>query len=213
MKRLSIPLSYLLFFFIFLPAHETDAHQSGCHRWHSCPSHTDNYICGDTGHCSQCPDNKYCKNGEPLAEKSKKGEKKENREIVYSEKYLCTYVIDGDTIIVDIDGKKEKVRLIGVDAAETSYSNKQLEYFGKESTAFTKKLVEGKKVKLGYDREKRDKYGRILAYVFIEDGTFLNAEIIKQGYGTAYTKFSFKYLDEFKQYEREARLNKRGLWR
>ncbi len=51
-----------------------------------------------------------------------------------------------------------------------------------------------------------------LAYVFLEDGTFLNAEIIKQGYGHAYTRFPFKYMDEFRRYEREARGQRRGLW-
>jgi micrococcal nuclease len=127
--------------------------------------------------------------------------------------YLCTRVIDGDTIIVNIEGKKEKVRLIGVDTPETVHPNKPVEYFGKEASEFTKKMVEGKKVRLEYDWQKRDKYGRLLAYVFLTDGTFLNAEIIKQGYGFAYTKYPFKYLDEFRRYEREARENGRGLWR
>jgi len=58
----------------------------------------------------------------------------------------------------------------------------------------------------------RDKYRRTLAYVFLEDGTFLNAEIIKQGYGFAYTRFPFKYMDEFRRYQREAREQRRGLW-
>jgi micrococcal nuclease len=74
-------------------------------------------------------------------------------------------------------------------------------------------MVEGKEVRLEYDWQKRDKYGRLLAYVFLMDGTFLNAEIIKQGYGFAYTRYPFKYLDEFRRYEREARENKRGLWK
>ena len=60
---------------------------------------------------------------------------------------------------------------------------------------------------------RRDRYSRILAYVYLMDATFLNAEIIKQGYGFAYTKYPFKYLEKFRQYEREARENKRGLWR
>ncbi len=58
----------------------------------------------------------------------------------------------------------------------------------------------------------KDRYNRTLAYVFLEDGTFLNAEIVKQGYGHAYTRFPFKYLDEFRRYEREAREQRRGLW-
>ena len=127
--------------------------------------------------------------------------------------YLCTHVVDGDTIIVNIDGKKERVRLIGVDTPETKHPNKPVEYFGREASAFTKLMVEGKKVRLEYDWQKRDKYGRLLAYVYLEDGTFLNAEIIKQGYGFAYTRFPFKFLDEFRQYERETRNNNKGLWR
>jgi len=59
----------------------------------------------------------------------------------------------------------------------------------------------------------KDKYKRTLAYVFLQDGTFLNAEIVKQGYGHAYTRFPFKYLDEFRRYEREAREQRRGLYR
>ncbi len=127
--------------------------------------------------------------------------------------FLCTRVIDGDTIVVDINGKQERVRLIGVDTPETVHPEKPVEYFGKEASEFTKRMVEGKKVRLEYDWQDRDKYGRLLAYVYLTDGTFLNAEIIKQGYGFAYTRFPFKYLEEFRGYEREARENGRGLWK
>jgi micrococcal nuclease len=126
--------------------------------------------------------------------------------------YLCTRVVDGDTIIVRINGKKERVRIIGVVTPETKHPKKPVQYFGKEASAFTERMVEGKKVRLEYDFQKRDKYKRILAYVYLEDGTFLNAEIVKQGYGFAYTRFSFKYLEDFRGYEREAKENKRGLW-
>jgi micrococcal nuclease len=74
-------------------------------------------------------------------------------------------------------------------------------------------MVEGKEVRLEFDWQRRDKFNRLLAYVHLMDGTFLNAEIIKQGYGFAYTMFPFKYLEEFRQYEKEARENKRGLWK
>ena len=127
--------------------------------------------------------------------------------------HLCSRVVDGDTIIVNIDGKKERIRLIGVDTPETKHPSKPVQYYGKEATAFTKSMVEGKKVMIGYDSQLRDRYDRLLAYVYLEDGTFLNAEIIKQGYGFAYTKFNFKYLEEFRQYEKDARENNRGLWK
>ena len=123
---------------------------------------------------------------------------------------LLTSDINGDTIVLD---GNEKVRLIGVDTPETKHPSKPVEYFGKEASAFTARMVEGKKVRLEYDWQRQDKYGRTLAYVYLEDGTSLNAEIVKQGYGHAYTKYPFKYLDEFRQYEREARENNRGLWK
>ena len=122
---------------------------------------------------------------------------------------ICTRVVDGDTIIIT---NGERVRLIGVDTPETKHPRKPVEYYGKEATAFTNRMVSGKVVKLKYDQQRRDKYGRLLAYVYLMDGTFLNAEKIKQGYGYAYTKFPFKYLEEFRQYEKEAREAKRGLW-
>ncbi len=129
------------------------------------------------------------------------------------ESYLCTRVVDGDTIVVDIGGKQEKLRLIGVDTPETVHPEKPVEYFGKEASEFTKKMVEGKQVRVEYDWQRRDKYGRLLAYVYLLDGSFLNAEIIKQGYGFAYTKYPFKYMEEFRGYEEEARENERGLWK
>ena len=118
-------------------------------------------------------------------------------------------VVDGDTLILD---GKERVRLMGVDTPETVHPNKPVEYYGKEASAFTKKLCEGKSVSLEYDWQRQDKYGRTLAYIYLEDGTFVNAEIVKQGYGHAYTRFPFKYLDEFREYEKEARENGKGLW-
>ncbi len=130
--------------------------------------------------------------------------------LVFSQNWrLCTRVIDEDTIVLD---GNEKVRLIGVDTPETKDPRKPVQYFGNEAYEFTKSQVEGDKVRLEYDQNRIDKYGRTLAYVYLENGAFLNAEIIKQGYGFVYTVFPFKYLEEFRQYEREARENERGLW-
>ena len=118
-------------------------------------------------------------------------------------------VVDGDTIVVRGVGR---VRLIGVDTPETVAPGRPVEFFGREASAFTKRLLEGRPVRLEYDRERTDRYGRTLAYVHLADGTFANAEIIRRGYGHAYTRFPFRYLDRFRQLEREARSAGRGLW-
>ena len=107
--------------------------------------------------------------------------------------------------------------MIGVNTPETKHPQKPVEYFGREASAFTRKMVQGRRVRLEFDQANtkishKDRYKRTLSYVFLEDGTLLNAEIIKQGYGFAYTRFPFKYLDEFRRYEREAREQNKGLW-
>ena len=128
---------------------------------------------------------------------------------VSAEYFFVKKVIDGDTIVLSND---ERIRLIGVDTPETNHPSKPVQYYAKEATDFTRKLVEGKEVRLEYDVEKIDKYGRTLAYVYLKTGAMLNAEIIKQGYGFAYTRFPFKYLDKFREYEKVARQKKIGLW-
>jgi micrococcal nuclease len=113
----------------------------------------------------------------------------------------------------------ERVRLIGVDTHETKHPNKPVEHFGKEVAAFTRRMIEGKRVRLQFDpanapRAHKDstQQRRTLAYVFLEDGTLLNAEIIREGYGFAYTRSPFARMEEFRQLEREAREQRRGLW-
>lgn len=122
-----------------------------------------------------------------------------------------TRVVDGDTVVLE-DG--QKVRLIGVDTPETVDPRKPIQYFGKEASAFTKAELEGRRVRLEHDWERTDKYGRTLAYIYLEDGTFFNAKLISSGYAHAYTKYPFKqeFMDLFRQLERDARENGRGLW-
>ena len=122
---------------------------------------------------------------------------------------FCDRVVDGDTL--ELEGG-ERVRLIGVDTPETVDPRRPVQYFGKEASAFTRRMVEGQRVRLDYDQQRQDRYGRTLAYVYLEDGTFVNAEIIRRGYGFAYTSFPFRYADEFRGHEREARESRRGLW-
>ena len=128
---------------------------------------------------------------------------------LHSPQRFCVRVIDGDTI--ELDGG-ERVRLLGVDTPETVDPRRPVQYFGKEASAFTRRMVEGKNVRLEEDQDTRDRYGRTLAYVYLQDGTFLNAEIVRQGYGHAYTRFPFRYEQRFVQLERESRENSRGLW-
>lgn len=120
-------------------------------------------------------------------------------------------VIDGDTIELE---NGEKVRLIGIDTPETVHPSKDVEYYGKEASDFTKRMLEGKQVEIEFDIQKRDKYGRLLAYVYLEDGTFINAELLKQGYATISTyPPNVKYVEEFTRLQQEARENNKGLWK
>ncbi len=126
---------------------------------------------------------------------------------------ICNMVVDGDTLIIDIARVKKRVGFIGVDSSETKRPQKPVQYFDKKASMFTANMVEGKKIRLEFDQNQRDKYKRLLAYVFLENGTFLIAEIIKQGYGHAFTKFHFKYREIFRRHEQIARIRKRGLWK
>ena len=133
---------------------------------------------------------------------------------VASETATVTRVVDGDTLVVDIAGQEERVRLIGVDTPETVHPKKPVEYFGKEASAFTKRIAEGETVRLESDPQNsnRDRYNRLLRYVYLPDGTCLNAEIIRQGYGFAYVKYPFSRMEEYRLLERSAREGERGLW-
>ena len=122
-------------------------------------------------------------------------------------------IIDGDTVEIQDEGKTVKVRLIGVDTPETVHPSKPVEAFGKEASQFTTSLLKGQSVYLEYDQEKVDKYGRRLAYLYrAPDGLFVNLEIVRQGYGHAYTKYPFKHMEMFRSCEKEAREAARGLW-
>ena len=119
-------------------------------------------------------------------------------------------VIDGDTVVLE---GGERVRLLGVDTPELKHPLAQVRAFAREASDFTRREIEGKNVRLEYDWDRKDHYGRTLAYVYREpDGFFLNVEIIKQGYGFAYTRFPFKFLEDFRAAERAAREGNAGLW-
>jgi micrococcal nuclease len=124
-------------------------------------------------------------------------------------------IVDGDTVIVQINDKKETVRLIGLDTPEIIDPRKPVECFGKESSDEAKRILAEKSVRLKTDPSQatRDKYHRLLAYLFLEDGINFNELMIKNGYGYEYTyDVPYAYQKEFKQAEKYARENKRGLW-
>lgn len=123
-------------------------------------------------------------------------------------------VIDGDTIVVEINGVSEKVRLIGVDTPETVDPRKPVQCFGKEASEFVKSLLENKAVRLEADASQgdRDKYSRLLRYVY-QGVTLVNEKIIEEGYGHEYTyRTPYQYQKEFKTAERSARESQKGLW-
>ena len=117
---------------------------------------------------------------------------------------------DGDTILLS-DGRY--IRYIGINAPEIDYDNKKAEPFGYKAKSLNKRLVLGKKVRLELDKEKHDKYGRLLAYVFTKEGIFANKRLIGQGY--AYFLFlnpNVKYGRMLLNSQREAMSAKRGMW-
>ena len=134
-----------------------------------------------------------------------------------NEEYLSvTIVVDGDTFWADNGTSKGiKIRLIGVDAPESrNVFKKKLGYYGKEAKAYLTKMLSGKNVKLVCDVDSLDQYGRTLAYVYLEGGTFVNADLMKNGYAMVMTiPPNVKFADEFVKLQQEARENNRGLWK
>lgn len=128
-------------------------------------------------------------------------------------KYKVTRVVDGDTFEVDFNGTKEKVRLIGVDTPESVHpdASRNVEE-GKLTSEYTKEYLEGKEVALEFDVQERDKYGRLLAYAWI-DGEMYNKHLLNIGYAQVATyPPNVKYVDDFTALQKTARENKVGLW-
>ena len=124
-------------------------------------------------------------------------------------------VVDGDTIDVTIDGKRERVRLIGIDTPETKKANTPVQCYGPEATTFTESLLPtDANLHLERDVVARDDYGRMLAYVYLAgDGSFVNMKIIRQGYARPLTIApNVAHADEFVSAARSAAADKLGLW-
>ena len=124
--------------------------------------------------------------------------------------FVVTRVIDGDTIQIDTG---QKVRYIGVNTPETVDPRRPVQCFGKEASAYNKNLVLNKKVKLVKDISEKDKYGRLLRYVYLEDGTFVNLKLVSDGYAHADTfPPDVAHADDFVKAQQQAREAGLGLW-
>lgn len=129
--------------------------------------------------------------------------------------YRVVKVVDGDTLTLEKDGEKVTIRLIGLDTPETVDPRKPVQCFGNEASQKAKELLDGANISLETDASQGtyDKYGRMLAYVFLSDGTLFNEYMIAEGYGHEYTYSEpYKYQSRFKAAEQRAREEKKGLW-
>ncbi len=140
-----------------------------------------------------------------------------DRQKYHGQTFTVVEVIDGDTIDIDIADAEHpdtRIRLLGVDTPETKHPKYGLMYYGPEATDFTTQLALGKPVTLRLDivGDIRDRYGRLLAYVTLPDGTILNEELIAQGYGYAYLSFPHSEFDTYKMLMEQAIEQKKGLW-
>ena len=116
-------------------------------------------------------------------------------------------VVDGDTIRVEVNGYRYRVRLIGIDSPELE------EYGYTEAAGVSEELCGGKRVRLVRDVSETDRYGRLLRYAYLDDGTFVNAELVRRGYAVAVTfPPDVRHAASFVQLQREAREAGRGLW-
>ena len=129
--------------------------------------------------------------------------------------YEVLKVVDGDTFwILNANNEREKIRLIGIDTPEKRNSGrKKIGYYGEEASQYTEELLEGKYVRLEYDVQLSDRYGRTLAYVYLENGSLLNDLLVREGYATVATfPPNVKYVDLFITSEEYARSRSLGLW-
>ncbi len=129
--------------------------------------------------------------------------------------YKVISVTDGDTFKINYNGKETKVRLIGVDTPESVHpdTTKNTEY-GEEASNYTKNLIQNKTIKLEFDVSQTDKYGRLLAYVYLENGEMLNEKLLKEGYAKVATyPPNVKYVERFEKLQKQARENKIGFWK
>jgi len=127
----------------------------------------------------------------------------------HEDKMRVVYVYDGDTVKL---ANGEKVRYIGIDTPEMNYKNPPAEYLAQEAKEFNRRLVYGKTVHLEFDTERRDKYNRLLAYVYV-DNISVNEKLIEEGFAKTFViPPNTRYADDFLRLQLKAKEEKRGLW-
>ena len=148
--------------------------------------------------------------------KSKEQTKVQDYERYHEKTFTVPKVVDGDTIDIDVpDGKSDhtRIRLIGVDTPETKSPKVGIMYFGPEASDFTTKSALAKQVTVYLDEpHTRDKYDRLLAYIKLPDGRFLNEALLSEGFAYADLRFRHSFYNKYKQLEAAARGQKKGLW-
>ena len=152
-----------------------------------------------------------------LTAKSEEQAKAYDLEKYHGKEFTVLNVIDGDTFDIDIpDGRNQstRIRLLGIDTPETGGEESGVMYFGPQAAEFTKKLILGKSVTVYLDSPNptRGKYGRLLAYVKLPDGNFLNEVLLTEGYAYADSRFSHSFYNKYRQLQSRARSGKKGLW-
>jgi endonuclease YncB( thermonuclease family) len=139
----------------------------------------------------------------------------DEKNVATSAIYKVDRVIDGDTVDVVINGKIERLRLIGIDTPETVHPSKPVECYGTEASNKAKELLEGSWITLEKDDSQGevDTYGRLLRYVFLSDGSNFNLLMVREGYAYEYTyDGAYTYQSEFKHAQEYAAENRIGLW-
>ncbi len=129
--------------------------------------------------------------------------------------YQVTKIVDGDTFDIKVGTKTVRVRMLGVDTPETVDPRKIVQCFGKEASKMSRELLGKHKVTLKTDstQSTADKFNRLLAYVYRDDGLFINQYLLKNGYAHEYTYgVPYEKQKEFKEMEKVAREGKKGLW-
>lgn len=129
--------------------------------------------------------------------------------------YEVSAVIDGDTFVIDVEGRDATIRMLGIDTPEVVDPRKKEECYGRESSKSTASFLSDRYVRLEFspNREKVDRYGRLLAYVFRDDGLFINLELLKNGFAREYTVGKpYSRQGEFKEMENEAKNLSAGMW-